>query len=281
MGSNIEAWVRQAKEGRRDALEELVRHIQDRVYGLSLRMLGHPADAEDASQEILIKVITHLDGYREESAFTTWVYRVASNHLLTTHKRRAERMTLTFSLFEEQLHKAQNGTFPTSPITPEQEFLIEEERANCIQGMLLCLSRDLRLAFILGVVLGVSSEEGAYIMDTTPAAFRKRVSRGRSGIEAFMRKNCGLVNSANPCQCARLVPYDIQVGWIDPEQPLYASRNKCSEVDPDIRERLEGLDEIERVAVLFRTYPQQDPPESFLDLVKGLLGSANPGSQVE
>jgi len=281
MGSNIEAWVRQAKEGRGDALEELVRHIQDRVYGLSLRMLGHPADAEDASQEILIKVITHLDSYREESAFATWVYRVASNHLLTTHKRRAERMTLSFALFEEQLHKAQNGTSPASPITPEQDFLIEEERASCMQGMLLCLSRDLRLAFILGVVLGVSSQEGAYITDTTPAAFRKRVSRGRSGIQAFMRKNCGLVNPANPCQCARLVPYDIQVGWIDPDQPLYASRENRSKVNPDIQERLQGLDEIERVAALFRTYPEQDPPESFVELVKGLLDSVNHGSSVE
>lgn len=226
MSSNLEARVRQAKEGHRDALEDLVRQIQDRVYGLSLRMLGHPADAEDASQEILIKVITHLDSYREESAFTTWVYRVASNHLLTTYMRRAERMALTFSLFEDQLQKEQTAAIPAAGLTPEQEFLIEEERANCMQGMLLCLSRDLRLAFILGVVFGVSSREGACILDTTPEAFRKRVSRGRSAIQAFMRKHCGLVNPANLCQSARLVPYDIAAGWIDPENPLYATRGK-------------------------------------------------------
>ena len=69
----IETMVEQAKEGHKDALEALIRSIQDRIYGLSIRMLYHPADAEDATQEILIKVITHLDSFRGESAFTTWV----------------------------------------------------------------------------------------------------------------------------------------------------------------------------------------------------------------
>jgi hypothetical protein len=51
--------VQQAKEGNKKALESLVRRIQDRIYGLALRMLGYPADAEDAAQEILVKVVTH------------------------------------------------------------------------------------------------------------------------------------------------------------------------------------------------------------------------------
>ncbi len=281
MGSNIEAWVRQAKEGNREALEELVAHIQGRIYGLSLRMLGHPADAEDASQEILIKVITHLDGYREESAFTTWVYRVAANHLLSTHRRRAERMDLTFALFEDQVQKEQSATTPPPDLTPEQAYLIEEERANCMQGTMLCLSRDLRLAFILGVVFEISSQEGAYILDVTPAAFRKRVSRARSKVQAFMFKNCGLINPDNPCQCARILPYDIKVGWIDPDNPLYASPRGASVSDVDIQDRLQGLDEIERMATLFRTYPELDPPASFLDLVKELLDTGKYASPLE
>ena len=88
MGSAIESLVERAKEGDQNALEELVRHIQDPVYGLALRMLSHPADAEDATQEILVKVVTHLVSFRQESAFTTWVYRIASNHLITNNKRR-------------------------------------------------------------------------------------------------------------------------------------------------------------------------------------------------
>lgn len=63
-------------------------------------MLGNPDDAEDETQEILLKVITHLSSYREESAFSSWVYRIACNHLLTERKRKNEHMGMTFDLLE-------------------------------------------------------------------------------------------------------------------------------------------------------------------------------------
>src|ERR1041384_3005902 len=55
--------------------------VQAPVSRLALRMLGHPADAEDAAQEILVIVVTHLGSFRGESAFMTWVWRIAANHL--------------------------------------------------------------------------------------------------------------------------------------------------------------------------------------------------------
>ncbi len=101
----LEFCVGLAKEGDQAALEAVVRGIQDRVYGLALRMLWHPADAEDASQEILIKVLTHLSDFRHDSAFLTWVYRIACNHLLTRRKQRAEARMLTFEQFGEQIEE--------------------------------------------------------------------------------------------------------------------------------------------------------------------------------
>ena len=86
MGSDLERLVEAAKEGDKKALEELILKIQDKIYGLALRMLYNPSDAEDASQEILLKIITHLSTFRGESAFTTWMYRVAVNHLLTLRR---------------------------------------------------------------------------------------------------------------------------------------------------------------------------------------------------
>lgn len=76
MASNLEQYVRQANNGNRQALETVVSKISDKIYGLALRMLNDLQDAEDETQEILIKVITHLSDYREESAFSSWVYRV-------------------------------------------------------------------------------------------------------------------------------------------------------------------------------------------------------------
>src|SRR5713226_603083 len=95
----IDPLLGRARAGDRDALEDIVRAIQDDVYGLAIRMLWHPQDAEDASQEILVKVITHLGTFRGESSFRTWVCRIATNHLLNVRKSRVERAELTFSAF--------------------------------------------------------------------------------------------------------------------------------------------------------------------------------------
>jgi len=78
--------VDRAISGDRKALEELLVGVQDIVFNLSLRMLGSPHDAEDASQEIYIRIITGLSTFKKESAFSTWVYRIATNHLLNYKK---------------------------------------------------------------------------------------------------------------------------------------------------------------------------------------------------
>ena len=62
-------------------------------------MLWHPQDAEDATQEILVKVATRLSTFRGDARVTTWVHRIAVNHLLTTRRRRAEDPSLTFAAF--------------------------------------------------------------------------------------------------------------------------------------------------------------------------------------
>src|SRR5687767_2781153 len=84
------ALVERARAGDKLALEELVRSSQQLVYSLAIRMIADPTEAQDLTQEILIRVVTGLAKFRGESAFKTWVYRVASNHLLTARKRKYE-----------------------------------------------------------------------------------------------------------------------------------------------------------------------------------------------
>ncbi|HVM14814.1 MAG TPA: sigma-70 family RNA polymerase sigma factor [Egibacteraceae bacterium] len=81
---------RRAADGDRDALSALVRRLQDPMYRLALRFLGHPQDAQDATQEILIRVVTHLGSFEGRSRFTTWAYTVAFRSLLRTKRRFVE-----------------------------------------------------------------------------------------------------------------------------------------------------------------------------------------------
>src|SRR5215510_15844 len=93
---DLELAVTAAVSGDKQAEERLLDAIQDGIYELALRMLGHPADAEDAAQEILVIVLTHLGSFRGESAFRTWVWRIAVRHL--ARARRGRREVVTFEV---------------------------------------------------------------------------------------------------------------------------------------------------------------------------------------
>ncbi len=273
MDSDLEILVEQAKEGDREALEQLVGGIQDRVYGLAMRMLSHPSDAEDATQEILVKTVTHLGEFRGESSFTTWVYRIACNHLLTTRKRRAERQGFTFQLCERHIDDAFAASRGHSSPDPEQGLLAEELMISCMQAILLSLNRDLRITYILCEVLELSSEQGADVLNISPVAFRKRVSRARTLVRDFMQKNCGLVNPSNRCKCARMVSYTAQTGWIVPEKPVFSAHPRRNQSIGVPREDLDHMDERDRVTALFRSHPDYIAPVVLLENLRKIMKS--------
>ena len=100
--AELAALVARSRAGDRTALEALIRAILPTVHGLALRFLMNPADAEDATQEILIKIVTRLGQFEGRSGFRTWAWAVASRHLIDL-KRRPRTKILTFDAFAEDL----------------------------------------------------------------------------------------------------------------------------------------------------------------------------------
>ena len=88
--------IGQATVGDRAVLETVLASVQDLVFNLSLRMLGTFHDAEDASQDILLKIMTHLSSFKGDSSFTTWVFRIALNHLKDYKKHMFAQFPLSF-----------------------------------------------------------------------------------------------------------------------------------------------------------------------------------------
>ena len=267
----IETVVARAQEGDRAALEAVVDGVRNQIYHLALRMLWHPADAEDATQEILIRIVTHLGSFRGESAFSTWSYRVAANYLLTMRKRRAEREELTFERFAEQLDAGLAPEAPGPAAEVENRLLVEEVKLGCSQGMLLCLDRDHRLAYILGDVFGVTSQEAAEITGISPVAFRKRLSRARTRLHCFMDRKCGLVNPDNPCRCARRVDYAVKIGRVDPDRLLFATHPVRRESDAVTREVAREMDQLHSAADLLRGHPDYAAPGKATEVIRSLL----------
>jgi len=273
MKSFLETLARKAGEGDKKALEELVRRIQDRIYGLALRMLYHPADAEDASQEILLKIVTHLGGFREASAFTTWMFRIAVNHLQNVRRSQAECMAGSFEEYERNLDRESADNWHESESSAQQNLIVEEIKISCLQSLLLCLDRGHRLAFILSHIFDMTGEQGAEILDITPTAFRKRLSRARGRICDFMLRNCSLINPANRCHCKRIAARDIKNGQIKPESLVFATHSCRIRHDETTISRLKELDELKRVSAIFRLYPDLGAPEYFMENIRKLITS--------
>jgi RNA polymerase sigma factor (sigma-70 family) len=275
MGSNLEQYVRHAKNGDRQALEKLVCHIQDKIFGLALRMLNDPQDAEDEAQEILIKVITHLSDFREESAFSSWVYRIACNHLLTMRNRRSERTQMTFDFLKEMSSAPSENSHHLTVSGPERDVLLEEVRLGCMQGVLSCLEKEMRIVFILGDLFGVTSQEGAFILGISPEAFRKRLSRGRKLMQNFMMKHCGLVDKNNACRCHKNASI-----YLEQDQDLanlgkkfIVKKEAAAKSRAEAVAHLKELSEIDRTVAMYRRYPEYQSPESFVNIAKDLINS--------
>jgi RNA polymerase sigma factor (sigma-70 family) len=274
---DLESDVERAKAGDAAALERVVDGVRHRIYNLAMRMLWHPADAEDATQEILIRIVTRLSSFRGESAFTTWAYRVAANYLLTTRKRRAEREELTFQRFADDLDQGLAAPAPGPAEEVEQRLLAEEVKIGCTQGMLLCLDRNQRLAYILGDVFGLDSREAGEIVGVSPPAFRKRLSRARGKLHAFLERNCGLVDASNPCRCASRIGYAVQAGRINPDQLLFASHpvdRAAAAPDAATLAVVREMEQLHSAADVLRGHPHYAAPGSAADVVRVLLDPA-------
>lgn len=207
----LESAARRAVAGDKKALNHLVSGLQDDLYGLALRMLGNREDAEDATQEILIRVVTHLSQFDFRSKVKTWAYRIAVNYILDVKKSAVERMRLNFEVFAEDITK---GISSDAPPESEQSLLIEEVKIGCTFGMLQCLDREHRLAYILGEIMELSGPESAEILEISPELFRKRLQLARTLILNFTQSYCGLASDTAPCRCNRQIPSLLSVGRI-------------------------------------------------------------------
>lgn len=260
MGDEIktEQLVAEAVQGSREALEEIIRRMQKPVYSLAMRMLLHPEDAEDAAQEILITVITNLRGFRFEGSFRSWVMRIAANKLKAVRKSYAEKKISAVENLDEIMDRVESRGWFAKPLDAPAPYLEVEMRSVCTHAMLLSLDRAHRMAFILGVVMEVSSREGAEILEIKPAAYRKRLSRARSRILAFMEKHCGLFHDSNRCRCNSILAAHLKEGWVDPNRPIFVSRKDGVESPTTLKHYLKELDELGRISAIYKSLPEAD-----------------------
>lgn len=255
------ALVSRIRAGNREALERLVQRHQAWIYNILLRMVWYPQDAEDATQEVLIKLMTKLSTFEGRSSFRAWLYRIVINHAMNLRRQRLEKLSDPFDTYGRELDETPVLDLPDPKSVPaDVQLLVQEAKIGCTTGMLLCLDRDQRIVYVLGEIFGVTDRVGAELLDLSRASFRQRLARARRDLRRFMQRQCGLVNVANPCRCAAKTQGFIKAGYIDPHHLLFA-RARVTHVREVARKRSEDLEALDAAcAQIHRDHPFQAGP---------------------
>ncbi len=265
MEDSVKSTVIKANRGDKKALEEILVGIREKIYNLALRMLLFPEDAEDATQEILIKVVTHLSTFKHESQFSTWVYRISANYLIQFKSKIKSPFPMPFEEYGKFIDTGISDLVTYARNEGELRLLEEEVKVSCTHGMLLCLDKQHRIAYILGEILSLNSLEAAQVLEINPATFRKQLSRARTKIRTFLGQRCGLMKESNRCRCKKKIDYLSSLGMVDIDDLKFA---KSSSRSIDL---LKNIDDLEKSVHIFQSTSQYDVPETLIVKMKKTL----------
>lgn len=172
--------IAKAASGDIAAFESLIRAYESRIYNIVIKQLGNEEDAGDVTQETLLKIYRALPAFKQESRFSTWIYRIAINACYDFLRTRTRRARL-----EEQRLDADSDRFAILPAGEESQpehQLEQKQRKQALYQALDQLSPEQRLMIILRDIQGFSYEEIAAITTLPAGTVKSRISRARSAL---------------------------------------------------------------------------------------------------
>ncbi len=268
----LQALIEEAAAGDKEALETVIKSVQDLIFNLSLRMLGTFPDAEDAAQDILLKVITHLSSFKKESSFSTWVFRIAVNHLNSYKKHMFARYPLSFEYYGSDIENGSEKDLPDLTQNVEQAILAEELKMSCTNVMLQCLDTESRFIFILGTMFRIDSRIAGEILGLTPEAYRKRLSRVRKKMADFLTEYCGEYGDG-ACRCRDRINYAIHNHRISPARLDYTNASELPEQTlQSVKDAMEEIDGLSQKFSFCRFY---ESPENTKQFIRNFLDSTS------
>lgn len=262
--------IERAVAGDKEALEMLLTDSRDMVFNLSLRMLGMLADAEDATQEILIKIMTHLSAFRGDSNYSTWVFRIAVNHLLDYKKHMFAKQPLSFEFYGEDIAGGKEKEVPDMSQGIEAALLEEELKLSCTNVMLQCLDKESRCIFILGTMFKLDSGVAGEILGITPVTYRKRLSRIRERMAVFLNEYCGL-SGKGICSCGKRIHYAAATHRLNPQNLEYSALEK--EGEGMIERCKQAMEKIDDMTFVFSGLPSYRTSPKVRQFIEKLLQS--------
>ncbi|ROR32122.1 RNA polymerase sigma factor RpoE [Inmirania thermothiophila] len=177
--------VRRVQAGEREAFDLLVRKYQHKIVQLISRYVRDPAEALDVAQEAFLKAYRALPKFRGESAFYTWLYRIAvntaKNHLIAQGRRPVEND------IETQVAEPDGPQMHLQDVDTPENLLLRDEVERAVFEAIEALPEELRTAIVLRELEGMSYEEIAQAMSCPVGTVRSRIFRAREAIDRKLR----------------------------------------------------------------------------------------------
>ena len=174
-----ELLLRRAVRGDAAAFGKLIGEQQGRIYAVCLRLLTDRQEAEDCAQEAILRCWRGISGFKGDSEFGTWAYRIAVNTATDALRRRRDRGASLDALREEGFEPADRGPDP-------QQRLESTQRKERLAEGIAALPEEMRSALVLRDVEGHAYEEIAQMLDLPPGTVRSRISRARAKLCEYL-----------------------------------------------------------------------------------------------
>jgi RNA polymerase sigma factor (sigma-70 family) len=252
--------IRKIMCGSRRDVEKLILRHQAWIYNISLKMVMDSKDAEDITQEILIKMLTKLSTYNPlKASFRTWLYRIVANHVINMKKKKYE---LIFTSFDQNASMQKKIPDQISDSSPEFKILTEELKIKCWTALLLCLNRRHRLVFILSEIFNVKDAFGSEIVNISKVNYRNMLSRSRKKLSNYINSQCGLINEENPCNCSRKLNGFIKKEFINPDH-VWFYQDKVKKIKDVVYDKMEKLENFKKLSSMarYREHPFYESPD--------------------
>ena len=186
-GFDESALVAQAKAGDQAAFSELVTHYERKIYRLAKNITRNDEDAEDVLQDAFLKAYTHLDNFKGDSKFYTWIVRIAVNEALMRLRKRKTDRTVPLDEPVELGEETVAREIAVWEDNPEQRYSKEEWR-NILDAAVDDLKPDFRTVFVLRDIEELSTEETAETLGISVPAVKSRLLRARLALRETLTR---------------------------------------------------------------------------------------------